>query len=249
MYLSRVDRANPQKLYYQLLEILKANIEKGEWKVGAQISTEEQLSGQYNVSRATVRLAIEELVSIGYLKKFQGKGTFVRRRKPDNSIAMLVNLDESDIYNNASCITRVIENKTLHPDKDVINFLNLSGEDHCFFLSRLTIADGAPWFLQRFYISYNLLPAPVNDKEIAYISSHEFLENKCGIKIQRVKEVIDVSNISEKDARFLELASNQSVLRARHICYAHGDTPVSFSESFYRTDLYARTLEFERLRI
>lgn len=249
MYLSGVDRAKPQKLYYQILEILKEHIEKGKWRVGTQIPTEEQLSGQYSVSRATVRLAVEELVSIGYLKKFQGKGTFVRRRKPDNSIAMLVNLDESDIYHNPSCITRVIENKTLHPDKDVINCLNLSDEDHCFFFSRLTIVDGAPLFLQKFYISYNLMPGSINNKEIADISSYEFLENKCGIKIQRVKEIMDVSHISEKDAGLLELASNPDVLRVRHICYTQGDTPVSFSESFYRTDLYARTLEFERLRI
>lgn len=249
MNLNAIDRAKPQKLYYQLLEILRGQIERNDWKVGEQIPTEEQLCSQYNVSKATVRLAIEELVLLGYLKKLQGKGTFIRRRKPDNSISMLVNLDESDIYHNPSCITRIIENKTLQPDKDVINCLNLSDEDHCFFFSRLTIVDGAPLFLQKLYISYNLMPGSTNNEEIADISSYEFLENKCGIKIQRVKEIMDVSNISEKDAGLLELASNPAVLRARHICYTHGDTPVSFSESFYRTDLYARTLEFERLRI
>ncbi|MDP2157266.1 MAG: GntR family transcriptional regulator, partial [Nitrospirota bacterium] len=114
-----IDRTTSQKLYCQLLDILRGLIEKSEWKVGAQISTEEQLCSQYNVSKATVRLALAELVAMGYLKKIQGKGTFVRRRKPENKIAMLVNVGEDNLYRNPDCITRIIDNKTLKPDSDI----------------------------------------------------------------------------------------------------------------------------------
>lgn len=249
MYLNSIDRAKPQKLYYQLLEILKEHIQKGEWKVGSQIPTEDQLSGQYNVSKATVRLAVEELVSLGYLKKIQGKGTFVRRRKPDDSIAMLINFSGSDICNYSPCISRVIENKTFRPDENVINCLNLSDGDHSFFLSRLIIVDGAPLLLQKLFISYSRINGMNNDKETAEASPYAFIEKKCGIKIQRIKGLVDLSHVNEEDALHLELTSNLPVLRVRHIYYAHGDMPAGYSESFYRTEKYPWAMEFERLKM
>ena len=54
MHVNSIDRTNPQKLYFQLLEILKGQIEQDTWKVGSQIPTEDQLCGRYNVSKATV---------------------------------------------------------------------------------------------------------------------------------------------------------------------------------------------------
>src|SRR4030067_3604610 len=74
-----INRDNHQKLYYQLYEIIKKNIEDKEWGVCSQIPTEDELCKMYDVSRATVRSAIAELVREGYLYRQQGKGTFVKQ--------------------------------------------------------------------------------------------------------------------------------------------------------------------------
>lgn len=243
-----IDRTRPQKLYYQLLEILKGQIEKGDWRVGTQIPTEDQLCSQYNVSKATVRLAVAELVSLGYLKKFQGKGTFVRRKKPGHSLSMLTNLGEDCIYRNPACIVRVIEKKTLQPDEGIKDCLGLA-EDHCFFLSRLIVADSVPFLMQKLYIPYSLLPDFVTSEDMTDLSLYTFLESRCGLRIQRVKETVDIAGISDEDAELMELAQNTPVLRARHIGYAQGDIPVSLSEFLYRTDVCPKTTELERLRI
>jgi len=68
-----IDREDHQKLYLQLYEILKKKIESSEWPVGSQIPTEEDLCKIFNVSRATVRNAVMELVRQGYLKRQQAK--------------------------------------------------------------------------------------------------------------------------------------------------------------------------------
>src|SRR5574340_842876 len=151
MNLNTIDRANPQKLYHQLLEILKEQIEKGEWKVGAQMPTEDQLGNKYNVSKATVRLAIAELASQGYLKKLQGKGTFIRRKKSGQDMAMLVNLGENSMQDNPSYLHRIIETRLLHPDDYITKYLNLFEGDSCFFLSKLLIAEGKPLVIHKIY--------------------------------------------------------------------------------------------------
>jgi len=246
MQANSIDRTNPQKLYFQLLEILKGQIEQDTWKVGSQIPTEDQLCGRYNVSKATVRMAIAELVSLGYLKRFQGKGTFVRRKKPGDRIPMLLNLGED---HHPASIVRVLESRTLLPDDAVRETLNFDDGSPCAFLSRLVLVEGMPMVLQKLYIISGILPDDLTVEAIGGSPLHAFLESRCGVRIQRVKDMTDVALIDEAAAASLELAPGTPVLRVRRISSIHGDEPVSYLEALCRTDIYARTLELERLRI
>ena len=69
---TQIDRENPQKLYLQLHSILKGKMERGDWPVDSQIPTEEELCRLFDVSKATVRIAVAELVREGYLRRQQG---------------------------------------------------------------------------------------------------------------------------------------------------------------------------------
>lgn len=250
MFENAIDREKPQKLYFQLLKILTGHIENDEWRVGTQIPTEDQLCIQYNVSKATVRLAVAELVSLGYLKKFQGKGTFVRRKKPGNGIPMLLNLGQD---NCPSCLVRMIENKTQLPGDEVRDRLNLSDGNYCLFASRVIIVDGVPRVMQKIHISCAQMHPPPHsllDEEIRnHLSHHAFLEFWCGARIQRMKETTDIALPGAEESAILELTPDRPVLRVRDVCCSRGDEPMSYSESIYRMDGYARTLEFERLKI
>ena len=72
-----VDRGSKEKLYVQIYSIILEKIESGEWPLGTQIPSEDELCRIYDVSKVTVREAIQELAREGYLKRQQGKGTFV----------------------------------------------------------------------------------------------------------------------------------------------------------------------------
>lgn len=246
MHVNSIDRTNPQKLYFQLLEILKGQIEQDTWRVGSQIPTEDQLCGRYNISKATVRLAIAELVSLGYLKKFQGKGTFVRRKKPGDRIPMLLNLGED---HHPASIVRVLDSRTLLPDNTVRETLNLDDECPCSLTLRLVLVEGMPMVLQKLYIVSGILPDDLAVGAIGSSPLHAFLEARCGVRVQRVKDMTDVALIDEAAAVSLELAPGTPLLRVRRISSIHGDEPVCFLEALCRTDVYARTLELERLRI
>src|SRR5574341_1099270 len=76
-----VDRNLPVPLYYQLREALLTLIKEGRLKEGDLIPTERELGERFQVSRITVRRAIDELAREGYLVTQQGKGTFVARPK------------------------------------------------------------------------------------------------------------------------------------------------------------------------
>ena len=89
----KLDKESTVSLYIQLMHIIKEQIHNGTYLEGEQIPTEGELSKMYNISRITIRRAIEELCQQGYLKKIQGKGTFVeapkiyRKLEQDNNIS------------------------------------------------------------------------------------------------------------------------------------------------------------------
>lgn len=61
----------------QLADRLRERIADGHWQPGHRLPSEQELAGEYGVSRATVRSALARLVDIGLLRVRQGAGTFV----------------------------------------------------------------------------------------------------------------------------------------------------------------------------
>ncbi len=76
----------------QVLEFMKEQLRVGRWTYGEKIDSENQLTYELNVSRASVRHAIQQLVALGVLESFQGKGTFVKTLPEDVMLNRLENI-------------------------------------------------------------------------------------------------------------------------------------------------------------
>jgi len=73
----KIDRNDSKFIYQQICDIILNKIKNREYKKGKLIPSERELSNELEVSRYTIRKAIEELVHQGYLYRVQGTGTFV----------------------------------------------------------------------------------------------------------------------------------------------------------------------------
>lgn len=62
----------------QLVEYMREMIQTKKWKVGERIPSENELSKELNVSRASIHSAIQQFVALNILKSVQGKGTFLQ---------------------------------------------------------------------------------------------------------------------------------------------------------------------------
>ena len=70
--------------YLQLATLFRRRVEIGEWAVGARIPTVDELAGEFGVARLTIRQALGQLEHDGIIQRFRAKGTFVRKRRPQD---------------------------------------------------------------------------------------------------------------------------------------------------------------------
>ncbi len=81
--LQRMNRQGTKPIYWQVKEMLKANIERGNLKPGEVLPGRLELCRLLGASRPAVDHAIAELVKEGWLVSIKGKGTFVADRTTD----------------------------------------------------------------------------------------------------------------------------------------------------------------------
>ncbi|MDA8433427.1 MAG: GntR family transcriptional regulator, partial [Nitrospiraceae bacterium] len=94
LQIKTVDRFSKEKLYIQLTRIFLDEVASGRWRLNQKIPTEDDLCRQHEVSKITIRQAINNLVSDGYLMKIQGKGTFVSSVLPAIGLSMRTRFTE-----------------------------------------------------------------------------------------------------------------------------------------------------------
>jgi GntR family transcriptional regulator of arabinose operon len=93
--------------YVIIEDYFKKQIASGQIKIGEKISSEAELSKQFNLSRQTVRNAISNMVDAGLLYSVQGKGTFVRNKILSKNKTFLIGFG-TQYYNNYSIFPKII---------------------------------------------------------------------------------------------------------------------------------------------
>jgi DNA-binding FadR family transcriptional regulator len=74
--LESVQKHNVVNVIY---EQMKKNIQDGVWEPGCKLPSESELTQTFNVSRVSVRSAVQKLRDLGVVITHQGKGTYVTR--------------------------------------------------------------------------------------------------------------------------------------------------------------------------
>ena len=80
--------------YLQLGTLFRRKVTTGEWPLGEQIPTVEDLADQFGVAKLTIRQALDLLERDGLIERFRAKGTFVKA-KPSRELWCEVHTDFS----------------------------------------------------------------------------------------------------------------------------------------------------------
>lgn len=107
----RVDvMSNQLPVYIQIHDQIKSEIEQGVWKIGDRLPSERELAIKFNVSRMTLRQAIQNLADEGILERKIGSGTYVAREKVQEKMS------------GATSFTEIMESQNRVPSSRTISY-------------------------------------------------------------------------------------------------------------------------------
>ncbi|MEW5746539.1 MAG: GntR family transcriptional regulator [Nitrospirota bacterium] len=240
-----VDRFNQEKLYIQLTRIFLDEIHSGTWELGRQIPTEEELCKRYNVSKITVRQAINNLVADGYLMKVQGKGTFVHSVLPGVGLAMRTRLTE-DMFGEEVRVEKEVLFKEIREGlRDAQHYLKT--DDRIYHVLCRRMVGGEAAYLEESFIPQEMLP-DIALVDMKNSSLYAVLQEKGVKKIFKVIQTIEVAQASGDAARYLDLAEGVPVLVVHRLMLSSDGTPVAYTRFLGRSDRYKFQTDFERIR-
>lgn len=239
-----VDRGSKEKLYVQIYSIFLEKIESGEWPAGNQIPTEDELCRIYDVSKVTVREAIQELVREDYLKRQQGKGTFVTFSMPHMGIGMRTRLTEDLFGDEVRVIREIIENGIRGVSDDIRKVLMTDTEIY-YILTRKTIDDES--WKEEFYIPLFILP-DLETEDISEKSIYDLIEEKGAKKMFRVIQTMEGTKVREDTAKMLNMKEGSPALLIGRIIISSDGSPIAYSRITGGGKKHKFQMAFERIK-
>ena len=145
-------------IYLIIENDIKAAINNGSFKSGDLIPSENELKEKYNVSRMTVRQALNNLVNEGLLFRHQGKGTFVSNAKIEKSIQGIRSFTEEMEATNRKVSSKVITFKEIKANQIIAEKLFLKKGDLIYYIERIRYGNNVPVLFEILHIPKNIFP-------------------------------------------------------------------------------------------
>lgn len=235
-------RELPIPLYHQLRTILQQGIEVGHWKPEEQLPAEHDLARQFGVSKITVRQALRELATLGYVRREQGRGTFVSRNKLQQGPRELTSFTEEMRRHGVPSSSRVLDQSVIHASGDLAAILKIEEGEKVFRLKRLRLAEGEPMGIQCAHIPLALAPGLIHE-DFANASLYEVLQTRYGRSPASARETHFAVLIPAEDAALLGVDAGSPGLAAERISLLASRRPLEFVSSIMRGDRYRIVLD------
>ncbi len=223
MYPEQLDRDSKLPLYQQLYEILRARIASGEWRPGAMIPSEPELTEAYGVSRITLRQ--------------QGRGSFVARPALEKGMVRIVSFTEDMRQRGLTPRTVVLAAGLLPAPLEIAERLRVPPGEELVRLERLRLAEEEPLSIEEAYLIHRLCP-DLLQFDFARESLREVLARAYGIRFSRARQTIRAIHAPESVAAVLGVPPDAALLYIERVTYSLTNVPVEFLRISYRGDRY-----------
>ncbi|NDK32512.1 GntR family transcriptional regulator [Nesterenkonia sp. Hz 6-5] len=230
-----IDRSSPIPLYHQVASAFDKAIRDGVLPPETKLENEISLAKRYNLSRPTMRQAMDQLVRDGLVVRRRGVGTQVigppvRR-----------NLRLSSLYNDlqdegADPETQVLTLETITAEESISEQLGLPKGAEVYHLKRLRLVDNRPLALME-----NWLPLTVATLTREGLESDGLYNilRRAGVDFRMAQQKVGADIANHEQASRLKVDVGSALVVMERTGLDSSGTPVEFGHHVYRADRYS----------
>lgn len=208
-----------------------------------RLPTERELADEFDISRLTVRRALDQLEHEGIVYRVQGAGTFVSQKNVAKSFE-LTSFSEDMRARGMVPDSQLVTAEVIPAGATIGYHLGLSPAQQVVHLERIRLADAAPMCLENCYIPSDLVPGLVD--QIGHQSLYEVLERRFGLHIERAEQVIKATVLDPDAAQMLQVPAFSPAFLVARTIHDNRGRPIEHAESLYRADRYSYELTVQR---
>ncbi|TSB46655.1 GntR family transcriptional regulator [Alkalicoccobacillus porphyridii] len=224
-------------LYIQVKNILKERILNQDYPIHSLIPPESQLEKEFNVSKITIRKAVELLAQEGYVDKKIGYGTVVLNNAAFNNMSTGQNFSSFLLKEGKQLTKKVISVSQINTPTEIVTETTVKT---CTLIERLYYLDEEPYIYMIHYI-----PLPVElPLELEYYAQSLYdALRKSGATFNQFRDEFTIS--LPPDSVKTHLNINQEVLLKRtRFAYDLNESLIEYSHAFYLTSKQSYVIDF-----
>ncbi|MFS0824443.1 GntR family transcriptional regulator [Bacillus sp. 1P02SD] len=221
-------------LYYQLMEKLVKKIEDNTWPEHHKLPSERELCEQYQMSRTTVRKAMELLEQNGYITTKHGKGSFVSPMVYDQSLVNFYSFTNEMKKLGKTPSSQVLDFQKLPCNSEVAAKLKIEEGDEVYEITRLRLADLKPMMYETSFLPVSRFENLTKER-LEELPMYEIFSKDYRVQITNAherfhavlleKEIRDIFGISESvpSLRIERTTFENQLVVEYTVSYARGD--------------------------
>lgn len=214
--------------YRQIAEDVKKNIEDGYYPRGQLLPSEASFSREYEVSRVTIRKALEVLKDSGIVAPRHGAGWLVTTPPVKQSLGSFLTLEEQLSNVGIRPSRKVLSSRRVHAQgrrKEVL------GDEELLEVERLNLADGLPFARITVWLGLELAKQ-FSMSDLEERSFYDLLTESSRLvsPLSSAVQTISAVLIDKRDAQLLEVPEGSPAFRCERVTFDSNGVPILLSE-------------------
>lgn len=226
---------------------LRDGIANGLHGVGSHLPAEQKLALNYDVSRVTVRRALDALCTDGLIERHAGSGTVVcGRPNPQPSVRLdFTTLMPQLAEMGRNTTARLLSFDYGTPPEPVALAMGLAADASVQIATRVRLADDQPFSHLITYVPESIA-RNYTEKDLAATPLFELLE-RSGVAIDGAHQSVSATLASPEVAKVLDVAVGSALLSLQRVVRDGEGRAVEYLWARYRPDLFRIDMELARI--
>lgn len=236
LYPADFDKDSPIPYHYQLSELIRRLILQRQWKPGDKLPSEREFCQTFDLSRITVRKALDSVEAEGLIQTNKGVGTFVSEQKYLEKWASFpIGFTDAIAKQGYQVETRVLALETIPCTKRIAKELELSLGDMVVHLYRLRFIAQEPILIVSSYLPQQLVPE-IEQNDFTHQSLYQVLRTNYQLQIHSIRRGIEAVAASEREAKLMQVKVGTPLLQIESTSYTADRRPMEFYVARRRGD-------------